>query len=171
MLRKMYIYIKWAAWPEQISSVRNTPSSIVWLKTFCMVWSMLVVCGSLQAEFMETKHSVHSYRYTGFAKTMMKIHGASLYHRGINGWTRSEIVWGYIKICLRFQSFSTWKWGGDSEFFLMWNKCPLVRQIQWHGYWWSGARKHSQTTPSAPSHPLRHPRSGVGPTHLWLLAD
>ena len=25
--------------------------------------------------------------------------------------------------------------------------------------------------PSAPSHPLRHPRSGVGPTHLWLLAD
>ena len=30
---------------------------------------------------------------------------------------------------------------------------------------------HSQTTPSAPSHPLRHPRTGVGPTYLWLLAD
>ena len=30
---------------------------------------------------------------------------------------------------------------------------------------------HSQTTPSAPSHPLRHPRTGVVPTHLWLLAD
>ena len=32
-------------------------------------------------------------------------------------------------------------------------------------------RNHSQTTPSAPSHPLRHPRTGVGPTHLWLLVD
>ena len=30
---------------------------------------------------------------------------------------------------------------------------------------------HSQTTPSAPSHPLRYPRTGVGPTHLCLLAD
>ena len=30
---------------------------------------------------------------------------------------------------------------------------------------------HSQTTPSAPSHPLRHPRTGVSPTHLCLLAD
>ena len=30
---------------------------------------------------------------------------------------------------------------------------------------------HSQTTPSAPSHPLRHPRTGVDPTHLCLLAD
>ena len=35
----------------------------------------------------------------------------------------------------------------------------------------SNVVRHSQTTPSAPSHPLRHPRSGVGPTHLWLLAD
>ena len=30
---------------------------------------------------------------------------------------------------------------------------------------------HSQTTQSAPSHPLRHPRTGVSPTHLCLLAD
>ena len=30
---------------------------------------------------------------------------------------------------------------------------------------------HSQTTSPVPSYPLRHPRTGVGPTHLWLLAD
>ena len=35
----------------------------------------------------------------------------------------------------------------------------------------SAARRHSQTTPSAPGHPLRHPRTGVGPTHLCLLAE
>ena len=33
------------------------------------------------------------------------------------------------------------------------------------------ATSHSQTTPSASSHPLQQPRTGVGPTHLWLLAD
>ena len=30
---------------------------------------------------------------------------------------------------------------------------------------------HSQTTSSVPSHPLRHPKTGVSPTHMWLLAD
>ena len=34
-----------------------------------------------------------------------------------------------------------------------------------------GDTMHIQTTQSAPSHPLRHPRAGVSPTHLCLLAD
>ena len=40
-----------------------------------------------------------------------------------------------------------------------------------HPYATTTACLHSQTTPSAPSHPLRHPRTGVDPTHLCLLAD
>ena len=38
-------------------------------------------------------------------------------------------------------------------------------------FWRWPKGRHSQTTPSAPSHPLRYPRTGVGPTHLCLLAD
>ena len=59
----------------------------------------------------------------------------------------------------------TWRgWGGiwmRSLFSLF----PFFREYQ------HGCVHHSQTTPSAPSHPLRHPRTGVAPTHLWLLTD